>query len=613
MGLDSETKRDVIVTLGSASFAMEKSEQSMTWSDIVVVVQKWWSISRLWFSSQESKVARFWIVASILSSLANMLVLLRVSYVQNAFQSSLSEKLEAEFHLAVLKFLGVIIVAAPLFALTEYLDKRTIVEWRSWLARTMISMYHTDRAYFLLKLDPEGIDNPDQRITDDVRSFAAASVSLAISMLRQLFYCFAFAGLLFSIAPRVVVFLFIYASIGSIVTGAGFGRRLTKITNESLKAEADLRFNLVRVRENAESVAFFDAGFREGHAATARLNDAVAVSRRRVLLEAVLDLWQNTYGYATLLIPALLMAPRYFSGEIRFGTISQVSFAFHKVEGAVSYFVNNLAALASLAAQTERLESLITAMSHSHGSSKASFKVGKIKSKSVLAFQGVTMQNLTILTPHGERTLCRSLSLQLAPRQSLLIVGQSGIGKSSILRALSGLWTAGSGSYILPPRGDTFFLPQKPYMTLGTLRDQILFPDDNDDENASDDDTLLQLLETVGLPDIGQRLGGLDADCDWSHILSLGEQQRIAFARLLRRRPVVAMLDEATSALDPLLEAQLYALLKETCHCYISIGHRPQLVSYHTHVLENASTVEEGTWLLKTAAEYKKTKGSLFF
>lgn len=570
--------------------------------------------------------ARVYAAASVALSLLTTLLLLKISSVQSAFNSALSEKDQPGFYHAVWGFVGIIIIATPLFAINEYIDARIAIEWRNWMARSLISAYLGNRTYFRLKIDPEGIDNPDQRICDDVRSFAGSSVGLAVGLLRQLFYCVAFAGLLASLAPKLVFFLFGYAFFGTFVTTVGFGRRLTALSYTVLQREADLRYDLVRVRENAESCAFYKADVREASIATGRLIDAVAASRSRIALQAQLSLFQNAYSYATILIPSLTMAPLYFAGQARFGDITQVSFAFNRIEASLSYIVNNLSALSSLAAETERLDALLNALgsgsllgkttssprSPTEGSSMLqNGGRGGVKRVTIPTHTGLEIQNLTLNTPHGERTLCRNVSLNLAPGQSLLIVGPSGAGKSSMMRAIAGLWSVGGGSITTQPDEQLFFLPQKPYMPLGTLRQQLCFPDYSSDDissadsvrdtSTSSDEELAKLLDVVALPDLMSRVGGLDAECDWAHMLSLGEQQRVAFLRLLRKRPAMAFLDEATSGLDDGTERRLYAALKDICSCYVSVGHRKELLMYHTHVLE---AVGGGNWVLKSVSEY---------
>ncbi|KAL4856100.1 Tubulin polyglutamylase ttll6 [Chlorella vulgaris] len=616
-------------------------------SDLRRVMARWAGVASLWWRCPtERRRAWAYVSACIALSIVNVALLLWISYVQNAMQTSLSEKQEDGFWVAVWDFVLIIAVAAPLFALTDYVD--------SCLTR----------------------------ICDDVRAYTATSVMLSVSIMRKVLNCVAFASLLWRLAPQLAIFLVIYAVAGTWVTGAGFGRRLMRLTYSVLQREADLRFALVRVRENAESIAFYAGDLRESELASARL--------ARVRWEAYLSLWQNVYSYSTILLPSLLLCKRYFAGEIRFGDISQASFAFRIIEGALSYIITHLSDISQLAAQTDRLDALLAALAANHSdAATAGDGVRRSDSKD----GGVSVQDLTLTTPHGEQTLCKGLSLTLLPGQSLLVVGPSGCGKTSLMRAVAGLWSAGSGTIAAPP--DMFFLPQRPYMPLGTLREQLTFPDscaatmaaaaaaaaamdDGDDpaggplpvpssgaghkrggDGGGDSDSgeddggggrrmaataaaggarraanlrggsyrrlssgsskqaadagvgngdgvsgtgsssaaanpvldaeLRGLLDDVCLPSLLARVGGLDAELDWAHILSLGEQQRVSVARLLHHKPAVAFLDEATSALDTATERQLYGRLQQHCACFISIAHRKQLAAFHTHVLEAPS------------------------
>ncbi|KAI3434840.1 hypothetical protein D9Q98_002895 [Chlorella vulgaris] len=674
-------------------------------SDLRRVMARWAGVASLWWRCPtERRRAWAYVSACIALSIVNVALLLWISYVQNAMQTSLSEKQEDGFWVAVWDFVLIIAVAAPLFALTDYVDSCLTVAWRQWLTQHMIRVYFSDHAYFRLKIDPQAIDNPDQRICDDVRAYTATSVMLSVSIMRKVLNCVAFASLLWRLAPQLAIFLVIYAVAGTWVTGAGFGRRLMRLTYSVLQREADLRFALVRVRENAESIAFYAGDLRESELASARLARVIATIFGKVRWEAYLSLWQNVYSYSTILLPSLLLSKRYFAGEIRFGDISQASFAFRIIEGALSYIITHLSDISQLAAQTDRLDALLAALAANHSdAATAGDGVRRSDSKD----GGVLVQDLTLTTPHGEQTLCKGLSLTLLPGQSLLVVGPSGCGKTSIMRAVAGLWSAGSGTIAAPP--DMFFLPQRPYMPLGTLREQLTFPDscattmaataaaaaamdDGDDlaggpvpvpssgaghkrggdgggdsDSGEDDDgggrrtaataaggarraanlrggsyrrlssgsskqaadagvgdgdgvggtssssaaanpvldaELRGLLDAVCLPSLLARVGGLDAELDWAHILSLGEQQRVSVARLLHHKPAVAFLDEATSALDTATERQLYGRLQQHCACFISIAHRKQLAAFHTHVLE---AVGDGTWQLCDAAEFLST------
>ncbi|KFM24165.1 putative ABC transporter ATP-binding protein [Auxenochlorella protothecoides] len=552
-------------------------------------------------------------IASTALSIATTLLLLKLSYTQSNLSSNLSEKSESGFYSAVWEFVGVAAVATPLFALSEWVDGLLVIHWRRWLTGHMLDAYYADRAYYRIMLcSLQGLDNPDQvqakegggvvgglmlRMCEDARSFASSSVALMVGLSRKLFYLAAFSGLLFSIAPRMMWFLLAYAAAGTAVTAAVFGRGLMRRTYEVLRREADLRFQLVRVREAAESVAFYSGEAREAGVSHARLAAAVHAALRRVAWEAGLALWVNAYSNTTLLVPSLLMAPAYFAGQVRFGDITQVSFTFQRIESALSFVVDNLAALSGLAAQTERLDELLRALVP-RGDPGASVARGAARAGAVLELEG-----LSLWTPGGAQHLADGLDLSLGAGQSLLVMGPSGCGKSSLLRCIAGLWDEGSGTVRTLPRDSLFFLPQKPFMCLGSLRDQVTFPHVHTRGSATD---LAALLAAAQLPDLLERSGGWKAEADWAQTLSIGEQQRVAFARLLYHRPGLAFLDEATSGLDAATEDAIYTALAATGASFVSVGHRPQLVQWHTHVLEAQG---RGRWELRDAEEYLASRG----
>ncbi|KAK9916830.1 hypothetical protein WJX75_007512 [Coccomyxa subellipsoidea] len=571
-------------------------------TSLLQVFPKWLRVARLWFEGDERWSSRGWALLAVLLSLATTLMLVHVSYVHRDLETAMSGKDKGGFYGAIWKYALVILVAAPLFAATDFVEMRLVLEWRRWLTSTLMSGYFANRTFFKLHHQLGLLDNPDQRMCDDVPAFADASVTLLIGIVRKFFMMVGFSGVLWTVAPSLVLFLFVYAAVGTWLTTSVFGKRLMQLQYMVLQKEGDLRFDLVRTRENSESIAFYNGEKHEESCATLRLALLVAVARIRIIWSTFLALWTNFYQHATILLPSLLTAPRYFEGKIEFGVITQVSFAFSRIESALNYILNHLNELSGLAAEAERLDALLSAI-------KQINSPGPSIARSTSENSELVLKSVNVTTPDGSRQLCKGLSFSLAPGESLLIVGHSGCGKSSLLRAIAGLWTRGGGSVMAPPPGDMFFLPQKPYMPLGTLRSQLLFPSGSESaqwisnrDGPVPDAELISLLDRVHLSALVDRVGGLEAEVEWSHLLSLGEQQRVAFLRLLLHCPKLAFLDEATGALDTPTEAALYTALRSHCSTFVSVGHRSELVQYHTHVLEHE---EQGRWTFSTVQAYR--------
>ena len=287
-----------------------------------------------------------------------------------------------------------------------------------------------------------------------------------------------------------------------------------------------------------------------------------------------LSFFTTAYSYLPVVLPFLVLFPQYFGGRIEYGDMVQANFAFAQVYAALSLIVSQIEQITNFAAGVERLSTFADIINPEKEVAPG------IESRDSGQFG---MTRMTLLTPDGTRTLISDLTMELQKNSNLVIVGQSGIGKSSLLRAIAGLWTQGAGIVRRPPLSQIFFLPQKPYMLLGSLRDQLLYP--KLDGNIPDGE-LEKVLKTAHLEDLPQRVGGFDSDLDWADVLSLGEQQRLAFARLLLNKPGFAVLDEATSALDIQNEANLYLKLKKLGIHYLSAGHRSSILEYHDYVLE---------------------------
>lgn len=517
--------------------------------------------------------------------------------------SALSAHDEARFWQTILVFTGTLVVYAPLYAGYVYLRDRLGVEWRQWLTNDLIDRYFRDRAFYNLNYAEANIDNPDQRISEDIKSFTHESLTLLLAVVDSLLAIGAFTSVLWGISQPLILFLVIYAAIGTLTTVGVFGQPLMRLNFERLKTEADFRFSLVRVRENAEAIAFYQGEQYEADRIKSRFVEVFDNFKRLIFWELNLNILTNAYEFIPFILPAIVVAPGIFAGELEVGKVTEAQGAFIRVFFSLNLIVARFQSLTTFGAGVERLytflESLTTschtvAPANSSEPSQIETQVSTITTVDSPIELKLELDNLTLQTPDRQRTLIEDLSLKLLPGQGLLVRGPSGCGKSSLLRAIVGLWDAGSGKILRPPLTQMLFLPQRPYMVMGTLRDQMLYPHMN---TAISDADLDEILIQVNLPDLAAQHGGFDTEQNWAQVLSLGEQQRLIFARLLLDRPQYAILDEATSALDAKNERQLYELLQASGMTYLSVGHRESLSNYHRSVLDFTS---DRTWSLST-------------
>ena len=509
------------------------------------------------------------------------------------FTSALAARDEERFWEAIKVCLGLLVAAVPIYAFYYFVRDTLGIHWRRWLTNRFLESYFSHRQFYELNAIV-GIDNPDQRVAEDIATFTQRSLYFLLVIIGSTLQLIAFSAVLWSISRELVYFLVFYASAGTLIVIFVFGKRLMNLNFNQLRREADFRFSLVRVRENAESIAFYRGEEQELNQVRRRFGAAFDNFRRLIRNQLSLNFFQHAYSLLTLVIPSAIIASRVLSGELEVGRAVQAAGAFAAVLSAISLIVENFEGLSRFAAGVNRLDTL------------ASFLPGKTASQTAagsvirsLEAPHVALEEVTLHTPNYERILVRNLSLTVAPGEGLMIVGESGSGKSSLLRAIAGLWYAGSGTIFRPPPGDILFLPQQPYMLLGTLRSQLLYPNR---ELAVSDNELLDLLAKVNLADLADRFGGFDAERDWHKVLSIGEQQRLAFARLLLTRPRFAILDEATSALDSANEASLYRQLAAIDTTLVSVGHRAAILQYHARVLELAG---DGDWQTHPAMGFR--------
>ena len=510
--------------------------------------------------------------------------------------SALAGKDADRFWTSVRACLGILAFAVPIYAFYYYMRDAFANKWRRWLTGRFLDGYLHDRKYYELGSGGE-IDNPDQRISEDINTFTGRSIHFLLIFIGSLMQLVAFSAVLWSISHLLVGVLAAYALVGTVVALYVFGAPLIKLNFWQLRREADFRFGLMRLRENAESIAFYRGEAQERAQIDSKFGKVYTNFSRLIRKQRSLNLFQRGFNQLTLVLPSVILADGVLSGQLEVGRAVQAAGAFAAVLGAVALIVDNFESLSRFVAGIDRLQALSALVLDDPGATPvADNKHPQIQSKEG---KHLALDALTLYTPHFERVLIKSLTLSLKPGDALLITGDSGCGKSSLLRAIAGLWRAGTGVVHRPSLDDIFFLPQQPYMQVGTLRSQLIYPSA---KSKLGDERLLQILEDVHMAELADRVGGLDAVHDWEKLLSVGEQQRLAFGRVLVRQPGIVILDEATSALDIGNETSLYERLRASGITLISIAHRAAVLRHHTHVLR---LLGEGAWELHPARDYR--------
>ena len=506
--------------------------------------------------------------------------------------SALAGKDADRFWSSVRACLGILAFAVPIYAFYYYMRDAFANNWRRWLTGRFLDGYLQERKYYELG-SGGAIDNPDQRISEDINTFTGRSIHFVLIFLGSMMQLVAFSAVLWSISHLLVSVLVIYALIGTVVALYVFGTPLIQLNFWQLRREADFRFGLMRLRENAESIAFYRGEAQERAQIDSKFGKVFTNFSRLIRKQRSLNLFQRGFNQLTLVLPSVILADGVLSGQLEVGRAVQAAGAFAAVLGAVALIVDNFESLSRFVAGIDRLQALSALVMAEPAA--ASDKHPQIQSQ---LGEHLALDALTLYTPQFGRILIKELTLSLKPGDALLITGDSGCGKSSLLRAIAGLWRAGTGVVHHPSLDNIFFLPQQPYMQIGTLRSQLIYPSAH--SNLSDAQ-LLKILEDVHMAELADRVGGLDAIHDWEKLLSVGEQQRLAFGRVLVRQPGIVILDEATSALDSSNENSLYERLRASGITLISIAHRAGVLRHHTHVLR---LLGEGAWELHPANGY---------
>ncbi|TFY94704.1 ABC transporter ATP-binding protein/permease [Pseudomonas nabeulensis] len=548
----------------------------------------WAMITPYWRSEEKGK-AWLLLAAVIGLSLFSVAISVWINHWYKDFYNALEKKDTAAFWQLIGYFGGIAAVAILGAVYRLYLTQMLTIRWRAWLTEKHFARWLADKNYY--QLEQGGYtDNPDQRISEDLNNFTSSTLSLGLGLLRNVVSLVSFSIILWGVSGSIEVFgitipgymfwcALLYAAVGSWLTHL-IGRRLIGLSNQQQRFEADLRFSMVRVRENAESIALYNGEPNENQRLSARFGkvwhnfwDIMKVSKRLTFFTA-------GYSQIAIIFPFIVAAPRYFTGKIELGELMQINSAFGNVQENFSWFISAYSELASWRATSDRLLSFHQAMSDNEQRPPA---IDVRPEGERLVVQGLGM-DLT-----DGRHLLTSADMSVEPGQRVMLSGRSGSGKSTLLRAMGHLWPAGHGSILLPA-ARYLFLPQKPYLPIGTLKAVLSYPQDDSVYPA---ERYAQVLDTCRLPHLVNRL---DEANHWQRMLSPGEQQRLAFARALLFAPQWLYMDEATSAMDEEDEATLYqALIDELPGLSIvSVGHRSSLKRFHgRHVRIEGGRLQE--------------------
>ncbi|MBM3352756.1 MAG: ABC transporter ATP-binding protein/permease [Betaproteobacteria bacterium] len=542
-----------------------------------------WALTRpYWVSGERGKGL---VLLATVVGLALTLVWLEVLFNtwNREFYNTFESRDQAEFF----RQLGMFALLALTFIITgvyrQYFQQMLFIEWRTWLTERYLADWLGDRAYYRLQLLDRGTDNPDQRIAEDLNIFVDLTLTLTLGLLSAVVTLVSFVGILWAISgPATLLGIeipgyMVWVALAYAVAGTGLthliGRRLIGINFDLQRNEANFRFALVRLRENAEGVALYRGEAGEAQNFRARFGEVVSVWWAKMLKQKQLTWFTVLYAQIAIIFPFIVASPRFFSGQMPLGGIFQIASAFGQVQGALSWFINAYGAFANWKATVDRLTSFTEALA------RAREQAEPLDGDRVEA-DGLALQQLALSLPEGRKLLAPT-DLDFKAGEPVLVTGPSGAGKSTLLRALAGIWPYWKGRITIPRGARLLFLPQKPYLPIGSLKHAVCYPED---AARVADEEAREALRATGLAHLAADLAREE---NWAQLLSGGEQQRLAFARALINRPDWLFMDEATASLPEQTQAELYALLPQRLPgtTFVSIGHRASLAGYHRRTL----------------------------
>ena len=561
---------------------------------------KLWVLGRpYWFADESSTIGwrgysvtmkESWIARGLLALIVLLtLSIVYISKLINAWNARFFNALQDKNADAFWSELTTWVVLVALFIIAVvyrfWLQQMLTIRWRRWLSEVYFRDWLADRTYYRMELVSQGTDNPEQRIELDIANFTDRTVSISLGLLLQIMTLITFASVLWNLSGGFVLPIFgglvipgymmwaalLYAVAGSLATYF-IGRPLVRINFMLERYNADFRYRMVRIRENAESIALYRGEPDEERRLRSAFSRIFGTWWDLMTYTKRLTWLTSFYGQAAAIFPYIVAAPQYFAGQIPLGVLTQTADAFAQVQAALSWFVDTYQRLAEWKAGVDRLTTFSEAMvkakqeAASTAFEESTGKAGEL-----------TVRDAEVRLPNGS-VLLENVDLTVHQGQSLLISGPSGSGKTTLFRVLAGLWPYGRGRVSLPPDARVLFLPQKPYLPIGTLKEVLSYPEAP--AGGHGDEVYREALQACGL---GHLLPRLEEATNWSLVLSGGEQQRLAFARAMLYRPNWLFLDEATSALDDAAEQRMYGLIAERLPgaTVISIAHRPAAVAMH--------------------------------
>ncbi len=537
----------------------------------------------------EDKWRAFALLAVIVAfNLGMVYFLVEINHWYNQFYNVLQTFNKAAFIPAILRFCLLAGAYILLAVYMLYLSQMLQIRWRNWLTDKYLKEWLNHKAYYRINFDGAATDNPDQRISEDINSYISQTINLGTSLLSSVVSLFSFLGILWGLSGSLPIPLgahsfkipgymvwasLVYAVLGTWLT-IRVGYPLVRLNFDQQRYEADFRFSMVRVRENSESIALYGVEGQEQTHLMGRFKSLLENFWKIMKRQKRLSWVTNSYSQAAVIFPLLMAAPRFFSHQMDLGGLMQTADAFGQVQGSFSFLVSSYATIASWHAVINRLIGFSRTMDRLE-----STELRPATKCLCTPDRAIRIESFNVALPDG-RLVVRDLELDIQAGAHLLITGPSGCGKSTLIRAMAGIWPFCEGTALLPESCKIMFLPQKPYLPLGTLSNALCYPH----ANGYRQEDFERVLEQCGLAHLIQKL---DKDKDWAHVLSIGEQQRLAFSRILLVKPDFVFLDEATASVDEKAEAELYKELQENlpCSAVISVGHRATLVAWHSETL----------------------------